>query len=259
MRRRFNFTGRKRIHHRDIAITLASVDDIDKFYAHLSLDDYDLPEDGKICIEAYDRNSFMRFDFGTVDNPQACCKTELTAFHSTDNIYFRVKVTAGDGSGRILALAKLINPSSQDDRDESRRSILRVAYDDLNGRPWKLEVLDQEHPVLVIDRSIEGGTALVRSNKFFFACVYPTVLESVLIHILLLNNYLPDSSEDESDAWMDDWIEFALSFPGAPRIDFSNVVNEEDKRDWISQVVAAFSRSNNALRKMRLALEEVGA
>lgn len=256
MRRRFNFTGRKRIRHEDVIITLAELEGAFKFYASLSLLEYQLPEDAAVWVEAYDRNAFMRFDFGSVRNPKANGSTYLSSFSDIDNVHFRVKVTAADGSGRLLALAKSINPTSQHESEESRRSILRVSYEDLEGRPWKLDILDSEYPILVLDKSIEYGNMLVRSDKMFFALVFPAIVESVLTRILITNNYVPGSSTDEADEWMESWIAFALGSPGVPRLDFSENPDDESKREWIEQAIAAFCRSHGAIRKLRSSIEE---
>jgi hypothetical protein len=68
MRRRLNYTGRVKINRSDVFIAIQKKDELLIFDADLKLDDYGLPADSQIYIEAYRQTVWMRFLFGTVAN-----------------------------------------------------------------------------------------------------------------------------------------------------------------------------------------------
>ena len=67
MQRRFNYTGRKRIHRKDVKFSIVSVVNEIAFDANLDgLRNYDLPRDAFVFVEAYRQTNWMRFYFGTI-------------------------------------------------------------------------------------------------------------------------------------------------------------------------------------------------
>ena len=70
MKRRVNFTGRKRIPRRDVSVSLMERDGPRSFDATLRLDGSGLPKDAMVYVEAYHKTDYMRYPFGTVGSPQ---------------------------------------------------------------------------------------------------------------------------------------------------------------------------------------------
>ena len=99
VRRRLNFTRRRRISQSDVSIQLLQDDAPPlRFDAQVSLDRYDLPPSANVFLEAYRRNSYMRFPWGTVsDTRPPGQRLALTDIDSADTVYFRVKVVGSAG------------------------------------------------------------------------------------------------------------------------------------------------------------------
>src|SRR4051812_18184748 len=95
MNRRFNSTGRIRI-SRD-AIDVRLIEELGgsppKFEADLSsLSALKLPGTARVILEAFLRQSSMRFDFGSIESIRAPEDTTLTEIDRGEGIQFRVKV-----------------------------------------------------------------------------------------------------------------------------------------------------------------------
>lgn len=257
MQRRFNYTNRQRIKKNDLAFTIVEDEDqYPKFHAGIDLASYDLPKEAKVCVEAYDRNAFMRFPFGTVSSPQSETPTVLTDFIGTDSYYFRVKVIDEKQRSRLFAVADSISPVRHDD-DQTAKSLLRVTTKDLGPVPWELEYPIADHPLLVINNQIDAGKSLPRSNHFFQAIVMPAILEQVLRRILLEIDYKPSADPDDDDMWMEGWLEFAGSLPDSTRLPIDQEVSREAREQWIEDCRKAFCREINALKKVRSELKEI--
>lgn len=258
MRRRFNYTGRKKLNKKDIAISITQDENgLQKFYADLKLDEYGLPSDAKVWVEAYDRNAIMRFPYGVAESPSSEATTTLDAFSGNDSYYFRVKVVDSEQHSRLFASALAISPFRQDEDEDSRKSLLRVTTRDLGPVPWTLEFSNSDYPLLVINNEIDAGKALARSNKFFQALVYPALLKQILVKILVEDEYRPGSESDDDDLWKEGWLEFAGSLPGSTRLKVGCEISDDDITNWIDDSVEMFCTQLKAVRKIRLELKEV--
>ena len=241
MKRRLNFTGRIRIAHSDISIKLIpSSDSPLKFTADRNLQDYSLPADALVYLEAYLGRSYMRFCWGTVAKSRFLgTENELTEIEQSARVLFRVKVvgTGPTTNGMLLAQADRITV------DASEQPILPVKYADLNEIVWQLDFED-DAPFLVVNNRIEGMNDIVRFDPSFAALVFPTSLRTVL------HRMLDERSEDGDDEqpWVENWITFARTLTDASLPDS----NDFDQRQrWIDDSVNAFSKKNRLLNRYR--------
>ena len=258
MQRRFNYTNRQRILQSDLSFAIVEDDQgRPKFHADIDLANYDLPPTAKVWVEAYDRNAFMRFPFGSAESPGNETPTTLTDFVGTDSYYFRVKVVNDDMHSRLFAVADSISPVRKHDEDESAKSLLRVTTRDLGPVPWELEYPIADHPLLVINSQIDAGKSLARSNQFFQALVFPAVLEQVLRRILLEDSYRPSGDPDDDDMWKEGWLEFSGSLSSSARLPIDQDLTRDELEQWIEDSRRAFCLELNAIRKVRIELREL--
>ena len=257
MRKRFNYTNRKRIYRNDLSFTILEDDEgIPVFYADINLKRYKLPPDARVWVEVYDRNALMRFPFGSVSEPKSEFATTLTDFAGTDSYYFRVKVVDEFNRSRLFAVADSVSPVRRDD-DDAVKSLLRVSTRDLELVPWKLEFPSGDHPLLVINNRIDAGKSLARSNPFFQALVLPAIFEQVLRRILLEDDFNPGAEPDSDDMWKEGWLEFAGCLPGNERLASDQAASEDYLEKWIEDARVGFCNEINAITKVRRALKEV--
>ena len=255
MRRRFNYTNRQRINRSDLAFTIVEDEEgTPKFYAGIDLKKYDFPSNASVWVEAYDRNALMRFPFGSVAEPKSEKSTALTDFAGTDSYYFRVKIVDELHSSRLFAVADSVSPVRRDE-DETAKSLLRVTIRDLGSVPWKLEYQVADHPLLVINNRIDAAKSLARSNHFFQALVLPAILEQILRHILLEDEYAPAAEPDDDDMWKEGWLEFAGHLPGNTLLPVDQEISPEDRQNWISDARDGFCNEINAISKVRKELD----
>lgn len=258
MRRRFNYTGRRRIKQADVSFSITTDDDgIDRFHAGLDFSGYEFPGDGRVWIEAYDRDAIMRFPFGTVQSPRPETDTVLTAFPGNDSYYFRVKVVDQDHRGRLYGIADSISPVRQEQQQDAHTSLLRLSTRDLGPVPWKLEFFAADYPLLVINNQIDVGKSLARSNAFFQGAVFATLVERILRRILVDEEYWPSGEPEPEDKWKEAWIDFCGSFPGNEHLTADSELSKDEIEAWIEDTVDAFCRSFNPVRKLKAELREL--
>lgn len=236
MKRRFNFTGRKRIAQEGIAINIEQRDDgaPPSFTAEIDLSGLELPLDARVIVEAYSGRAIIRFPWGTVGAMRPPLDRQLVDMPV--NPSFRIKVVAADGSGVLLAMANRVRPH----REERSGSLVWVEGKDLGHEVWRLSFAGTGAPTLLVNENIAGISDAVRNDKAFRALVMPEVLRAMLVRALLVEGY---GLDDDAGDW-NELIAFVQSFhaetlPARERDD-----DEEARKDrvrWIDRAVGAFT------------------
>jgi hypothetical protein len=234
MKRRFNYTNRKRIARENVKILLKPQKDIPSFDAQVQLDDLKLPATSKVYVEAQYRNSFMRFDFGTVADPRSSEDRTLREIDNRELVSFRVKVVDPTGEhGKVLAEIDGVSPAAEG--PGARMGILEVKFSDLGRQAWTLE-LEGPIPTLVVNRRLDVNKEYVRSDEAFFSLVYPAVVREILTRAVVIED--DQDWDSDSDDWQSLWIGFVRALPGVdapPRGD-----DQQQKITWVDGAVRAF-------------------
>ncbi|SRR5581483_1400376 len=256
MIRRYNYTNRLKLPKKCIDLRVFSDETgLQHFEASLNFAGYTLPEGAKIYLEAYYRNSMMRFPVGkvTVGRTEYNCTGALTELQDPQ-VNFRVKIVdERQHIGRIVALADRIQTFNQDSKQYVQVGLLPVKFADLADQIWMLELSDDgTDPVLCINNTLDTGNIpiaeLVRNYPLFLALVYPQVVRTILEHLMIEKQ--GDFDEADPESWGYKWITFAESQPGVNRHPEGD--DEDESRQWINEVVNAFCAQN----KIKMAFEK---
>ncbi len=239
--RRFNYTGRQRIEHQRVSIELREPADggPPTFAADLDLSAVNLPPDAPVIITAYRSRAAMRFPWGTaaaLTPPADCRLSEVPT-----NPYFRVTALAPDGSGKVLALADCIHPTSVN----RRQSLLWLDEADLEQEIWRLD-FDEEfsaNPTLMVNRNIPDIRNLVLRDPAFQAQLLPETLRTILTRALLIEEVDP-ADTDNQIPW-GRWMGFINGFytEDYPEPDVNGDRSWVEVGLWIDGAVAAFTQN----------------
>ena len=241
MKRRFNYTGRKKIPKGNISIKVDRTDPGElTFDAKFDWSGLELPDNSFVYVEAYHQTTYMRFGYGRVSNLQIPDNRLLKELEYTDNIHFRVKVVTPDGSGKLLAVADRISPVKPEEDTGKRQGSLGVELVDLGQKIWNF---DGDNPVLEVNSKIDNIKNIASSNGIFISLVYPAVIRQILTKILLLDDYDPD---DDSDSWKSKWIHYSEKRSGN-KLPENNM--EIEYEEWIDKVEDEFCNSFKILYK----------
>ena len=257
MKRRINYTGRKRIDHARVQLELVEQPGKPKKFAgHLDLTGLGLAETAHVIVEAYHKESTQRFACGTVGQILFPDDTTLTEVDEAGSYLFRVKVVDRDGNGsKLVASAEKIQPREPGEPDGSRDFLLKViTREDTGGIPWKVE-LDPDgdvKPVLVINNRIPGVQEKMRTSPVFRGLILPAAIREVLSFIFqTMENEDPDEG-----TWQSKWLSFAADVTNGekdvPPVDSENIP------EWINDVVSGFSTRHVLCEKLAMAEEVTG-
>jgi hypothetical protein len=234
MKRRINFSGRKKISAESILIRIAdsASGEPPTFAADLKLP-AGLPKDARVYVEPYQRSSSMRFDFGTVAAMTAPADLRLTEVDQSSGILFRVKVVDESSDvGKIIAAATRIHPLSKDD-DPGVKPLLPLVSTDLGEDVWRL-VMEGGSPELQISNRIPGFRDRLMTDPLLQGAVFPHALATVLHKLLGTDEY------DDDEQWVQDWKTFAASLLGEELPD--NLSDEENGAQLVSTIETVVGR-----------------
>lgn len=239
MIRRFNYTGRRRIPRKAVAIDLAEdPDGVPRFDCQLALEEEGLPENAQVYVEAYSRFGLVRLPYGTPARPRPPESSRLPELKGTPMIRFRVKVVDERGEhGRILAVADGITPRDPELAEKNRMSLLPVEETDLGELVWRID-FDQDGPVLFVNQRIEGIRGAVAGEPAFRSLVLPAAMRQILGEILRQTSD-PDPWSS-SDDWQPNWLKFAMRFNSADPPAGDDVTDSE-KLEWVDGAVGRFA------------------
>lgn len=243
MKRRINFTHRKRILLEHVAIGIQRESGAPATARmELDLSSYEFPSEAHIYLEAYRLASLMRFHCGTVAEPTIPFSAALTELDDGDSVAFRVKVVdEREAIGKLLGVADGLRPVDSADESGSRIALLPTRHADLGELPWRVsfETVESFGVVLEVNRTIEDRAAFV-SRPQFRQLVLPAVVREILVRALLVEDYRGPAS---LDGWREDWVRFVCrTVPNGP----DSPPPADDRAtilEWVDEAIAAFARS----------------
>lgn len=239
MIKRLNYTGRKRLKRDDAQFFLNTTNDgQNTFDPILHLTDYHLPSDALVSVEAYRQTSWMRFNFGTVENITTPTDLRLAEFENADGILFRVRVTSTtSANGKLLAEADQIPLQSTREQVDNRIPLLAVIPKELSGQISRVDFEDR--PRLEINVEAGNWRQLTREPAFM-SMILTYAVKDILTRILFIEDY---NDTQDSDDWRSQWLRYASLLPG-----MTDPPDDREKYDdWIDDAVSAFGRQNHIM------------
>jgi len=246
MIKRVNSTGRKRIPRERIMIEVFDGDPR-TFEATIDLSDFEAPKNAHVVLEATcaGSNTIPRFDWGTVGDLQPAANRQLTGL-SGRNVFFSLKIIdRTERAGRILGLAEVIRPIKGGEKTATgRRGILPVESTDLGHEPWRLD-FRSEDVYLLVNEKIPDLKDRVRADALVYSLIYPPVIRQILARAM----DEPVDEDDGNDDWATLWLKFGCTLHSEKSKAPINGT-EEDREEWISDVVDAFCRDHDLAGKL---------
>jgi hypothetical protein len=246
VQRRLNSTGRLRITRNRVDIALEQHPDLNvtpSARAALRLDGLDVPGNARVAIEAYYRTSSMRFECGTLNSLSVPERLLLSDIDKGGAVRFRVLIIAADGSGRILAAADGLRPSTPGDGAD-RQPLLPMREADIGNELWKIEVDYRTGPVLLVNNRVSGLAAQIRTVPLLQGIILPHAFRAVL------QNLNPSGESDDDDFWGDNWRRFLAELGLAIEADDPN--DQDSVEEWVESAVRTFCDLKKFAERVKL-------
>ncbi len=251
--RTFNYSGRMKIPNECVNASLVRMKGPPQLDCQIDLSAAThldgLPAKASVYVDATFRSSFMRLYFGTVDSISPPKNTILDDLDSTTVAKIVVRIVE---HGNLIAQSNRFTLTNQNPHSGGSKSIIKVEYRQLNGRPWKLEIYsDDTMPAMVLDEDW-ASTCLKKSIPIqddlqIMGVLMPQIFEAILERILLVERRNAYELYDGDETWRKNWIVFASQFSDGK---LPQAIDEEDSDidtshvlQWVDSVVNKYCES----------------
>lgn len=233
MRKTIRLTGRRQLPVTAFDFQLAELHG--KRFATLTVVDHSslktFPPDAEVRVRLAENKLVEILRFGTVGNPSSTAEVNETSFLAP-SCQVRIVGQATAAEGMLLGSTTTWTYKSDADTD----GILLFQPADTKPRPWKLDIRDEERPILYIDERVTDAASWAKTDPVFIGCVFPHVINEVF-RVVLRETAKPE------DGWMTEWLAWAgVLMPGsAPPFDDT----DKEQANWIDQLIDTFSAKHN--------------
>jgi len=172
--------------------------------------------------------------FGNLDSPRVTAELQNPLFVAPS---CQLRVVASDGQRRGLLLGSTDTWTLRGDGESgAEKGILLFKPAPIAPRVWKLDIRENDYPIVYLDKRIPNAGTWARTDPIFIGAVLPAIIGQVFADIL--------QQDDEPDIpWVKDWIRWAdILMPGQkPPYSQAN----QDTREWIESLIETFCRRHH--------------
>jgi len=200
------------------------------------------PKDSKIKLRLVENKIIELVDFGTFADQKNAVEIKNTSF-SAPSCQLRIAAAGSDRHGLLLGSTDTwtLQTDSETEADRSKKGILNFQPMKTAPRSWKLDIRDDDYPIVYVDDRIPDPRGWARTDPVFVSCALPGIIFEVFHDIL-------DHDSPADVPWMADWIRWAGTLmPGAglPPRD-----SARDRKEWMDHLVDTFCLRHRVADKL---------
>lgn len=248
MRTRIRLSGRKHLPRGCVRISSHLVDGERRLELSILRRHYfqTFPPESRVKLRLFENKLSETAVFGTIRDLRQprVVRLKKRAFLAP-SCQLCVVATTGDSTGMLLGSTDSWTLSLTDDPQQGleRKGILMFQAAPIQPRVWRVDVREDDYPVVYLDSQIPQASTWVRSDPVFVSCVLPAIIREIFENIL-------ESWEDQDEgSWMSDWISWAQLFlpgMGPPSPD----ATREERNEWIDSLLSSFCRQHDMLGRL---------
>lgn len=254
MRRRIRLTGRRQLSRSSVNVRVVVLPH--KRLLTLGIVDpkpfQDFPNDAKLTIRLIENKIVELVDFGTLGAPRPACELKNSSF-SAPSCQLRVASVDPERPGLLLGSTEpwTLQTDNDSEAGRSQKGILNFQPKNTAPRTWKLDIRENEYPVVYVDERIPDPRGWARNDPGFVSTALPSIIGEVFDEIL-------DEDAPSDIDWMADWLRWADSLvPGkAPP---PRETKRREKKEWIDDLVDTFCQRHRVADKLLAKLISDGA
>lgn len=239
MRKRIRLTGRKQLPRNAVEARMVELGD--RKLVSMTIANpkalSKMPQDARIRLRLIENKVSEVMEFGTLADVKTTAEL-VNQGYSAPSCQLRVVATDGDHKGLLLGSTDSWTMRPIDDEGgTANEGILMFQPLDIAPRTWKLEIRDDDYPVVYIDKSIPDSRTWVRNDPVFISCVLPAIIREVFDDIL--------AGGPPSQNWAKDWIGWADTLMPGKTVPWAD--GRKPKQDWSEDLLESFCQRHSTL------------
>jgi len=244
MRRRIRLTGRRQLSKSAVKVALSELGGDPLVVVTVAQPDAfkPFPPDAKVSLRLVENKGVEIVDLGTAAKLHTSRKLqsrELTA----PSCQLRIADPGHKAKGLLLASTDTWTLRGDDERsDESSRGILQFLAADTAPQPWKLQINDNDYPLVLVDKRIPNASLWARNDPVFVGTALPAIVRQIFDEILR-GEYADDLP------WVVSWLQWAetilrSSMPTLPEKDRAT------RLDYLDRLLDSFCSRHELATKL---------
>jgi hypothetical protein len=197
------------------------------------------PPGAAIRVKLTENKRVAILDFGTILKPVSVVNTGASSFQAP-SCQVRIVSRASESEGKLLGSTSTWTYNS----DGGSEGILLFQAADTAPRLYRLEIRDEELPILYVDNRIPAASVWAKSDPLFTASVFPQVISEVFRRILTL-------AGKPEDGWMAAWTAWAETLVPGSAPPYGDAV---EGPKWIDTLIDTFAGKHDLADKALLQL-----
>ncbi len=236
MKRTIKPHNRKNIKKQDISLDI--LEENQSLFVNIkinNLSDYEFSSSARIYLEAFNNINIDHIYLGNIKSFEPKnYKKLLRSFivSQRSKIKFRLKIT-DTKTWRLLGLAERLKERKYTE------SLLPIEITDKISTIFKIDWGDIDHPILLINQELR------ECLKDIKPILVTAVFREILLYLLLKKNYEEDLEDHK-------WFNFAKKYKSCP----TNLHDNEEKINWIENVLDEFSKKHKIIKNLKRRLEQ---
>ena len=250
MRKRIRLTGRRQLARASVATKVVEVGD--KKLVSLTIANPKvfarMPESARVKLRLIENKIPETLDFGTLGNLKTVVPLKNECY-SAPSCQLRVVASEDDRRGILLGSTDqwTLRVGGTDESGAGSEGILYFQPHGIAPRTWKVDVREDDYPIVYIDKKIPDARTWVRNDPIFLSCVLPAIVREVFDDILF-------ASAPPEQAWARDWLGWAeVLMPGKPP---PWADGRAQKQAWIADLLDSFCQRHGMLDLLSVKLKQ---
>lgn len=241
MRKRIRLTGRKQLARSAVETKVVEIGG--RKLVSMTIADprafQKMPETARIRLRLFENKFSETLEFGTLGDMKTTAEISNGAFSAPS---CQLRVVASDEGHKGLLLGSTdtwtLRTGGEDQGGTASEGILLFQPHEIAPRSWKLELREDDYPIVYIDKRIPDARTWVRNDPVFVSCVLPAIVREVFDDILI-------ASTPPEQAWAKDWLGWAETLMPGKTPPWSD--GRAQKQDWIADLLDSFCQRHGML------------
>lgn len=238
MRRRIRLTGRRQLSKSAVRVVLSELSG--KALLTMTVTDSDafkaFPIEAKVSLRLVENKRVEVVDLGTIGKLRTSRDLQSRGFVAP-SCQLRIADPGTRAKGLLLASTDNWTLRGDDQNEnENSKGILQFLADDTHPQSWKLELRDNDYPLVRVDRRIPNAAMWARNDPVFVGTALPAIISQIFDAILR------EEFTDDLD-WVAEWLKWADAIMPEEALPIGE--ERASRHDYIERLLDSFCARHN--------------
>lgn len=247
MRRRIRLTGRRQLAKSCVNVRLAEIGG--RQLVTMTIADQNafrgFSPEAKVTLRLVENKRVEVVDFGTIRR-LSTTKELRSGNLVAPSCQLRIADPGIGEKGLLLASTDGWTLRGENENDpQTSRGILNFLADDTAPQPWKLQINDEDYPLVRVDKRIPHAAMWAKTDPIFSAIALPMIVRQILDEILRGNH-------DGDLPWVAAWLQWANAL--LPNEALPDEDDEPGRSEYIERLLNTFCGKHDLAEKLLVAV-----